>query len=77
MKKYGDYPSKESYRAFDVTLDVILRLAYQNKIYSDKIEETKYIENVFKYLPDKGGGFSNFGFYILQNKDYNIIEIKK
>ena len=63
LKKYGDYPSKESYRAFDVTLDVILRLAYQNKIYSNKIEETKYIENVFKYLPDKGGGFSNFGFY--------------
>ncbi len=77
LKKYGDYPSKESYRAFDVTLDVILRLAYQNKIYSDKIEETKYIENVFKYLPDKGGSFSNFGFYILQNKDYNITEIKK
>ena len=77
LKKYGDYPSKESYRAYDVTMDVILRLAYQNKIYSDKIEETKYIENVFKYLPDEGGGFSNFGFYILQNKDYYIIEIKK
>ena len=77
LKKYGDYPSKESYRAFDVTIDVILRLAYQNKIYSDKIEETNYIENKFKYLPDKGGGFSNFGFYILQNRDYDIIEIKK
>ena len=77
LKKYGDYPSKESYRAYDVTMDVILRLAYQNKIYSDKIEETKYIENVFKYLPDEGGGFSNFGFYILQNKDYHVIEIKK
>ena len=77
LKKYGDYPSKESYRAFDVTMDVILRLAYQNKIYSDKIEETNYIENKFKYLPDEGGGFSNFGFYILQNRDYDIIEIKK
>ena len=77
LKKYGDYPSKESYRAFDVTMDVILRLAYQNKIYSDKIEETNYIENKFKYLPDRGGGFSNFGFYILQNRDYDIIEIKK
>lgn len=77
LKKYGAYPSKESYRAFDVTLDVILRLAYQNKIYSDKIDETKYIENIFKYLPDNHGGYSNFGFYILQNKDYNIIEIKK
>ena len=58
-------------------LDVILRLAYQNKIFSDKIEETNYIENKFKYLPDKGGGYSNFGFYILQNRDYDIIEIKK
>jgi LysM repeat protein len=77
LKKYGGYPTKESYRGFDVTLDVILRLAYQNKIYSDKIEETNYIENVFKYLPDKAGGYSNFGFYILQNKDYDIIEIKK
>ena len=77
LKKYGNYPSKESYRAFDVVLDVILRLAYQNKIYSDKVEETNYVENKFKYLPDKGGGFSNYGFYILQNKDYDIIEIKK
>ena len=77
LKKYGDYPSKESYRAFDVTMDVILRLAYQNKIHSDKIEETNYIENKFKYFPDEGGGFSNFGFYILQNRDYDIIEIKK
>ena len=77
LKKYGGYPSKESYRGFDVTLDVILRLAYQNKIYSDKIEKTNYIENVFKYLPDKAGGYSNFGFYILQNKDYDIVEIKK
>ena len=77
LKKYGNYPSKESYRAFDVTMDVILRLAYQNKIFSDKIEETNYIENKFKYLPDQGGGYSNFGFYILQNKDYEIIEIKK
>ena len=77
LKKYGDYPSKESYRAFDVTMDVILRLAYQNKIYSDKIEEKNYIENKFKYLPDRGGGFSNFGFYILQNRGYDIIEIKK
>ena len=77
LKKYRGYPSKESYRGFDVTLDVILRLAYQNKIYSDKVEETNYIENVFKYLPDKAGGYSNFGFYILQNKDYDIIEIKK
>ena len=77
LRKYGDFPSKESYRAYDVTLDVILRLAYQNKIFSDKIEETNYIENKFKYLPDDGGGYSNFGYYILQNRDYEIIEIKK
>tara|TARA_B100000927_G_scaffold96286_1_gene77698 strand:+ start:1505 stop:3232 length:1728 start_codon:yes stop_codon:yes gene_type:complete len=77
LNKYGNYPSKESYRAYDVTLDVILRLAYQNKIFSDKIEETNYIENKFKYLPDDGGGYSNFGYYILQNRDYEIIEIKK
>ena len=77
LNKYGDYPSKESYRAYDVTLDVILRLAYQNKIFSDKIEETNYIENKFKYLPDDGGGYSNFGYYILQNRDYEILEIKK
>jgi len=77
LNKYGDYPSKESYRAYDVTLDVILRLAYQNKIFSDKIEETNHIENKFKYLPDDSGGYSNFGYYILQNRDYEIIEIKK
>ena len=77
QKRFGDYPTKEAYRAYDVTLDVILRLAYQNTIYNPGLGETDYLENRFLYEQTNSKGFQNTAYYILQHEDYQIYEIKK
>lgn len=75
--RFGDYPSKEAIRAYDVTLDVILRLAYKNEIGLSFLGETDYIENRFFYEKDSDGGYQNVASYLLQHQDYEIFEIKK
>ena len=77
QKRFGDFPSKEAIRAYDVTLDVILRLAYKEDIYLPTIGETDYLENRFYYEKAPQSGYQNVGFYLLQHQGYDIIEIKK
>jgi len=77
QKRFGDFPSKEAFRAFDVTLDVILRLAYKEKIALPSIGETDYLENRFFYEKAPLAGYQNVGFYLLQHQGYDIVEIKK
>ena len=77
QKRFGDFPSKEAFRAFDVTLDVILRLAYKEEIALPSIGETDYLENRFFYEKAPLAGYQNVGFYLLQHQGYDIVEIKK
>lgn len=77
QKRFGDYPTKESIRAYDVTLDIILRLATANTIEDTTLGETDYLENRFYYLNDPQGGFQNTASFILQHQGYDIFEIKK
>ena len=76
QERFGDYPTKEAYRAYDVTLDVILRLAYANSLYLPILGETEYLENRFFYEKEEEG-YINTGYYLLQHQDYEIVEIKK
>ena len=76
QERFGDYPTKEAYRAYDVTLDVILRLAYANSLYLPSLGETEYLENRFFYEKEEEG-YINTGYYLLQHQDYEIVEIKK
>ena len=76
-KRFGDFPSKEAFRAYDITLDIILRLAYKEEIYLPYIGETDYLENRFFYEKAPQAGYQNIGFYLLQHQGYDIIEIKK
>ena len=77
QKRFGDFPSKEAFRAYDITLDIILRLAYREEIYIPAIGETDYLENRFFYEKAPQAGYQNVGFYLLQHQGYDIIEIKK
>lgn len=77
QKRFGDYPTKEAIRAYDVTLDIILRLAAANAIEETALGETDYLENRFYYLKDPEGGFQNTASYILQHQGYDVFEIKK
>jgi LysM repeat protein len=77
QKRFGDFPSKEAFRAYDLTLDIILRLAYKEEIYLPSIGETDYLENRFFHEKASQAGYQNVGFYLLQHQGYDIIEIKK
>ncbi|MEZ4791964.1 MAG: hypothetical protein R2783_00345 [Gelidibacter sp.] len=73
-------PTKYAVRGFDLTLDVLLRLAsdedltkhHQNNI------ETQYLENKFRYAKMLAGGYFNESVYILQyTPDLTIEEAKR
>ena len=74
---YGKLPNKESTRAYDLILDVILRIAFKEKLKSSiDIGETQYIENRFFYDKTENESYTNRAFYILQHSGYDIMEIK-
>ena len=62
-------------RGFDVTYDVLLRLASAENLYESIREEgtTQYIENKFSYEHRSNGGYINNSIYILSyDKDLNL-----
>ena len=77
FQKFNNFPSKESKRAYDLTLDLILRFAFSNSIFNSLVGETEYLENRFNYVPNNLGGFENHGYYLLEHKGYYINEINK
>jgi LysM repeat protein len=78
-KKYGIEPNKFAARGFDLTLDVLLRLASDENLYkaSTNAIETKYTENKFRYSKKLSGGYYNEALYIVRyTADLTIEEAK-
>ena len=74
-EKYGVTPSRFAIRGFDVTYDVLLRLASAEDLYASINEEgtTQYVENKFDYDPRPEGGYLNKAVYILAyDRDLNL-----
>ncbi|RKS53561.1 amino acid/amide ABC transporter substrate-binding protein (HAAT family) [Gillisia mitskevichiae] len=73
--KYGYIPNKYTVRGYDLTLDVLLRLAAMGSI-EESVKAniiTEYVENKFLYKPKSNGGFYNDAIYIMQlNKDLTL-----
>lgn len=78
-KAYGIDPNKYVVRGFDLTLDVLLRLASEDDLYkaSSNDVETEYLENKFRYAKKLMGGYSNESVYILQYTPELTIEEAK
>jgi LysM repeat protein len=77
--EYGVYPNRFAVRGFDVTYDILLRLASADSIY-DSVEndmETEYIENKFHYEKKLFSGYTNQSFYILKYNQELQLEIVK
>ena len=73
---FGNFPNKDVVKAFDITTDVVLRLALnKNLIKSFKYGDQKYIQNIYNFVKDSIGGYINNGFYILKHSEYTIDEI--
>lgn len=75
--EYGVSPSKYATRGFDLTLDILLRLASSDsdseKLYND--EETEYTENKFRYNKKLFGGYINEASYIVKYDNLKIVEV--
>ncbi len=77
--KYGVLPNKFAVRGFDVTYDVLLRLASSKDLFQETIGEfeTEYIESKFRYEPQSNAGYANRAMYILQyNKKLQFDVVK-
>ncbi|EDP70385.1 hypothetical protein FBALC1_06498 [Flavobacteriales bacterium ALC-1] len=75
-KEYGVSPSKYVIRGFDLTLDLLMRLASEDSLYeasSDAIE-TEYIENKFRYKKSMFGGYVNEAIYIVKYDNLRIVK---
>ncbi|MFD1095419.1 amino acid ABC transporter substrate-binding protein [Salegentibacter chungangensis] len=75
-EKYGAVPNQYAVRGYDLTLDILLRLATAEDLYESFVKYrgyTEYNENKFHYLPSSGGGFHNDAVYIMRiNPDLTL-----
>ncbi len=77
--KYGVEPNRYAIRGFDITYDVLLRLASEKDIYNavSPENETVYVENKFSYSQTGAEGYCNQAAFILKyNKDleFELVE---
>lgn len=77
--KHGVVPNKYVVRGYDLTLDVLLRLAAMGSLEKSVQANvvTEYVENKFHYMPKPNGGFYNQAIYIMNyNKDLSLSVLK-
>ncbi|SDR66876.1 LysM peptidoglycan-binding domain-containing protein [Gramella sp. MAR_2010_147] len=77
-ERFNIEPNKYALRGYDLTLDVLLRLASAKDLY-ESFEKypgyTEYYESKFHYMPNADGGYTNDAIYIIQmNEDLTISE---
>jgi len=71
-------PNKYATRGFDLTMDILLRLAIEEDLYkaSNSDIETEYVENKFRYSKKLFGGYYNQAVYIVKYDKLKIVEAK-
>ena len=77
-KRFGDDPDRYAVRGFDLTFDLLLKLAYKNDLIdvSRFIGETEYNGNKFNYERKGVAGYYNQSSYIMMIDDLRIIELE-
>ena len=77
-KRFGDVPDRYAVRGFDLTYDLLLKLAYRNNLMevSKIIGETEYTGNKFSYEKDMTSGYFNQASYIMAIEDLRVVELK-
>ena len=77
--KYGVYPNRYAVRGFDITYDILLRLASADDLYeaAETDYETEYVENKFRYTKNSTSGYQNQATYIIKyknNLEFEVVE---
>ncbi|WP_222983740.1 LysM peptidoglycan-binding domain-containing protein [Flagellimonas meishanensis] len=79
QKKYnGLVPDRYAVRGFDVTFDVLLKLAHKNNLFetSKIIGLTEYTGNSFNYYNDWTSGYYNRACYLMEYDSLRIKEVQ-
>ncbi len=78
QERFGDVPDRFAVRGFDITYDLLLKLAYKNDLFviSKMVGETEYNGNKFSYEKDPASGYYNTSSYLITFDDMRIKEIK-
>lgn len=77
--RYGVTPNRFAIRGFDVTYDILLRMAAEKDVYDAILpeSETVYIENKFRYQKTGDEGYCNQAAYILKYNNelkFDVVE---
>lgn len=77
QRKYGIKPDRYAIRGFDLTMDILLKLAYDKDLpYTNTfIGETEYSGSRFNYYYNWEAGYDNRSIYILTYDDLSIREV--
>lgn len=78
-RAYNVSPSRYAVRGYDLTMDILLRLASTEDGLSDLPEdlETEQLENKFRYAKKTFGGYVNQSAYIVKFDDLKLVEVNK
>ena len=78
QKRFGAEPDRFAVRGFDLTYDLLLKLAYKNNLMevSGLIGETAYSGHKFNYQKDPAAGYFNTASYIMNYNAMRITEVK-
>lgn len=77
-KKFGEEPDQYAVRGFDLTFDILLKLAYKNNLMdvAKFIGSTEYNGNKFDYAKDASSGYFNQASYIMGYDDLRIKQLE-
>ena len=76
-QRFGAYPTRYATRGFDLTLDLLLRLAAYDSVFEQLTTiQTNYLENKFKYTQGVNGGYVNQSAYILKYDNLFIVKVE-
>ena len=76
QSRFGDSPDRYAARGFDITYDILLKLAYQKNLIgvSNLVGATEYTGSKFSYEKSTSGGYFNQASYIMS---YDKMRIKQ
>lgn len=78
-QRFGSDPDVYAVRGFDLTFDLLLKIAYKNDLIgaSKLIGETEYTGNKFDFIKNTSSGYFNQASYIMGYENMQLVEIKE
>ena len=75
--KFGHAPDRYAVRGFDLTFDMLLKLAYKKNLFevSKMVGQTEYSGNRFDFQDDWSSGFYNHATFLMQYDDLRIKQL--